>query len=91
MNNSKFQMTRILTIKKAKFDVVMEQCYNKMIELYSLGEIKDNVLFHNCGIKNYNRFYKKVSGPTAKYFACYNFAHGYPLFKKSTNLIKTSY
>ena len=67
--------------KKAKFDVVMEQCYNKMIELYSLGEIKDNVLFHNCGIKNYNRFYKKVSGPTAKYFACYNFAYEYPLFK----------
>ena len=26
-------------------------------------------------------FIKKVSGPTAKYFACYNSAYGYPLFK----------
>ena len=67
--------------KNAKFDVVMVQCYNKMIELHSLGEIKDDVLFHTCGIKNYNGFYKKVNGPTAKYFACYNSAYGYPLFK----------
>ena len=52
-----------------------------MIELHSLGEIKDDVLFHTCEIKNYNGFYKKVSGPTAKYFACYNSAYGYPLFK----------
>ena len=35
--------------KNAKFDVVMVQCYNKMIELHSLGEIKDDVLFHTCG------------------------------------------
>ena len=67
--------------KNAKFDVVMDQCYNKMVELYSLGEIKDDVLFHTCGIKNCNGFFKKVSGPTAKYFACYNFAYEYPLFK----------
>ena len=57
--------------KNAKFDVIMEQCYNKMIELHSLGEIKDDDLFHTCKIKNYNGFYKKVSGLTAN-FACYN-------------------
>ena len=67
--------------KNAKFDVVMDQCYNKIIELHGVGEIKDDVLFHTCGIKNYNRFYKKVSGPTAKYSAFYNSAYGYPLFK----------
>ena len=31
--------------KNAKLDVVMEQCYNKMIEIHSLGEIKDNFYF----------------------------------------------
>ena len=63
--------------KNSKFVIIMEKCYNKIIELYSLGEIKDDVLFHTCGIKNYNGFYKKVGGP-AKYFACYNSAYGYP-------------
>ena len=54
-----------------------------MIELLSLREIKDEGLFHTCGIKNYKGFYRKVSGPTAKYmdFACHNSAYGYPLFK----------
>ena len=53
---------------------------NKMIEFHNLGEIKDYVLFQTCRIKNYNEFYKKVSGPTSKYFACYNSAYGHLLF-----------
>ena len=52
-----------------------------MVKLHSLGEIKDDDLFQTCGINNYNGFYKKVRGPTVKYFACYNSAYGYPLFK----------
>ena len=62
-----------------------------MIEFYSLGEIKNDVLFHTCGIKNYNRFYKKVSGPTAKYFACYKTLPTDTPCLKSTNLIIISY
>ena len=45
--------------KNVKFDVIMEQCYNVMIEFHSLGEIKNSDLFHTCGIKNYNGFYEK--------------------------------
>ena len=47
-----FQMLNDWNIdnKNAKFHVIMMQCY-KMIELYSLREIKDEDLFHTCGIK----------------------------------------
>ena len=62
----------------------------KMMELYSLGEIKDDVLFHTCGIKNYNGFYRKVSGPTANILHAITLPTDTPCLKP-TNLIKTSY
>ena len=49
--------------KNAKLNVIMEQCYNKMIELYSLRKVKDNVLFHTCEIKVTIDFIKKLVDP----------------------------
>ena len=73
---------RNIDYKNVKFDVIMEQCYNKMIELHNLGVIKDKELFHICGIKNYNGIYKKLSGPTAKYFCMPQLCLQIPLVQK---------